>query len=114
MSTKLRKKALLDALEKSLGIVTTACKAVGISRKTYYNWINEDPEFNKAVKDIEDIALDFSESQLLGQIREGNTTATIFYLKCKGKKRGYIEKQEVELSGSEKIPITIRLWDEEE
>ena len=29
------KKAMIDALEKSLGIVTSACKAVGISRETH-------------------------------------------------------------------------------
>ena len=28
-------------------------------------------------------------------INDGNLTATIFFLKCKGKKRGYIERQEV-------------------
>jgi len=44
--------------------------------------------------DIENIALDFAESQLHKQIKEGNSTSTIFYLKTKGKKRGYIERQE--------------------
>ena len=31
------KKAMVDALEKSLGVVTTACKSVGIDRGTHYN-----------------------------------------------------------------------------
>lgn len=38
--------------------------------------------------------------QLHKQIKEGNTTATIFYLKTKGKKRGYIERQEIQMDGS--------------
>ena len=33
------------------------------------------------------------------QIKDGNTTATIFYLKTKGKSRGYIETQEVIANG---------------
>ncbi len=35
LSTRYKKKAMLEALEKSLGIVTTACKHVGVSRRTY-------------------------------------------------------------------------------
>ena len=91
----INKKRLIEALESSLGVVTTACKKVGIARNTFYEYCKADPEFKKAVDDIENIALDFAESQLHIQIRNGNTAATIFYLKTKGKKRGYIERQEI-------------------
>ena len=90
------KKALLDALEKSLGIVTTACKIVGVDRGTFYRYYNEDENFKKAVKDIENVSLDFAETKLLEQIKSNNTAATIFYLKTKGKNRGYIEKQQIQ------------------
>ena len=85
---------LIEALKQSLGIVTTACKSVGISRETYYKWMREDDEFRQQVDDIGDIALDFAESQLHKQMKDGSTSATIFYLKTKGRKRGYIERQE--------------------
>jgi len=90
----INKKAMLEALEKSLGVVTTACKQVGISRETHYRWVKEDAEYGTAVEDIENIALDFAESQLHKQIMDGSTSATIFYLKTKGKNRGYIERVE--------------------
>lgn len=93
------KKAMIAALEKSLCVVTTACKTVGIERKTHYNWMNNDPEYKKAVEDLQDITLDFAESQLHKQIKDGNTTATIFLLKTKGKKRGYIERSEIKVDG---------------
>lgn len=89
------KKEILKALEKSLGIVTTACKSVGIARSTYYEWLANDPVFKANVNDISEVCLDFTESALLKQIEDGNTSATIFYLKTKGKKRGYVERQEV-------------------
>ena len=97
MSTKndIQKAAMLEALEKSLGIVTSACKSVGISRNTHYTWLKQDDIYKEAVEDIENIALDFAESQLHKQIKRGNTAGTIFYLKTKGKKRGYVERQEV-------------------
>lgn len=89
------KKAMLEALEKSLGVVTTACKQVGINRSTHYDWLKNDEEYRDQVKALENIVLDFAESQLHKQILDGNTTATIFLLKTKGKSRGYIERQEV-------------------
>lgn len=90
-----KKEAMIQALEKHLGVVTTACKTVGIDRTTHYRWLKEDESYKEATEDIENVSLDFAESQLLKQIKDGNTTATIFYLKTKGKKRGYIERTEI-------------------
>lgn len=94
--TEQHKKAIIEALEKSLGVVTTACKKVGIGRTQFYQWLKDDKEFAEQVDDIQNIALDFAESQLHKQIGEGNTSATIFYLKTKGKNRGYIQRVEQE------------------
>ena len=103
-----KKEALLKSLEKSLGVVTTACKQLDISRATYYRWLAEDENFKRAAKDIQEVALDFVESKLFEQIQESSTAATIFYLKTKGKKRGYIERQEFDLS-SDNEPIKINV-----
>ena len=103
---------MLQALENSLGVVTVACKQSGTPRSTYYKWLKEDETFAKEVKEIENIALDFAESQLHSQMKDGSTSATIFYLKTKGKKRGYIERSELDLSsGDEPIKININLGD---
>lgn len=101
-SDTIKKKAMIDALVKALGIVTLACKEVGIARQTHYAWYNEDEDYKAAVDDVLDVALDFAESMLHKQIQDKDTTATIFYLKTKGKKRGYIEK--VEFDGTLNIP----------
>jgi hypothetical protein len=85
-------------LEKSLGVVTAACKAVDIARTTHYLWMDTDSEYKAAVEELSDVAIDFAESQLHKQIKEGNSTATIFFLKTKGKKRGYVERQEIDVN----------------
>jgi|TARA_R100001530_G_C4217997_1_gene129179 hypothetical protein len=109
-SRHIKKESILKALESSLGVVTVACKSADVPRSTYYKWLNEDEEFAKAVKDIENIALDFGESQLHSQMKDGNTSATIFFLKTKGKKRGYIERSELDLSsGDEPIKINVNI-----
>lgn len=114
-----KKKEILEALEKHNGIVTVACNSIGMARSTYYLWLKEDAEFKAAVDEIQDVALDYVESKLFQkiegvQVKRGETedgedivydvppsdTAIIFYLKTKGKKRGYIERQEIENSGN--------------
>ena len=98
------KKAMLEALEKSLGIVSTAAKVAGIDRSTHYAWLKADEEYKSAVNSIQDSVLDFAESHLYKLVKEGNPAATIFFLKTKGKKRGYIERQEIEVT--EKKPLS--------
>tara|TARA_R100000654_G_scaffold74845_1_gene110258 strand:- start:1890 stop:2234 length:345 start_codon:yes stop_codon:yes gene_type:complete len=111
-SRHIKKETILQALENSLGVVTIACKQADVPRSTYYKWLKEDEEFAKAVKEIENIALDFAESQLHTQIKDGSTPATIFYLKTKGKKRGYVERNELDLTtDNEPIKININLAD---
>jgi hypothetical protein len=90
------KKRLLEALEKSLGIVTSACKKAKVARSTYYEYLHNDPDFKAEVESIQDMALDFAETKLMQSINNGSDTATIFYLKTKGKKRGYVERQELD------------------
>jgi hypothetical protein len=103
----IKKKALLKALEKTLGVVTTACKKVDVCRTTYYDWMRNDAEFNKSVEELSNVALDFAESQLHKQISENSTAATIFYLKTKGKRRGYIERQEI--TGADGMPTHFQI-----
>jgi hypothetical protein len=86
------KKALLEAMQKSYGVVSTACKMANLDRTTFYNHYNDDPEFKKACDECSEIALDSVETALYKQIETGNTAATIFYMKTKGRKRGYKEE----------------------
>lgn len=85
------KLTMIQALTRSIGVVTQACNIVNIPRSTHYNWMQNDDDYRKAVEDIQEVALDFVESNLFKQIAAGEQAATIFYLKTKGKKRGYIE-----------------------
>ena len=75
------KKELISALTKNLGIVSSACEALGISRTAYYKYYNEDSEFRGEVDNVGESTLDFVESKLFDLISNGNVAATIFYMK---------------------------------
>ena len=117
---------MIEALEQNLGVVSDACKAlkdkgIKICRQTHYRWLESDEAYKLAVDDLSNVSLDFAESTLFKLIKgfheeevklvkvEGkeipvtvrkyfppDNTSCIFYLKTKGKKRGYIEKTENE------------------
>jgi len=95
-NTTHKKEAMLNALEGSHGIVSNAARKANICRSTHYEWMGTDPEYKKAVIEIQDAQLDFTESMLYGQIAKGDTTAIIFHLKCQGKRRGYSETAKLE------------------
>ena len=117
--TNTRKRNMLMALRKSLGIVTKAAKMVTEDetdaeslRQIHYEWLKTDPAYKEAVESIEGIVLDYAESQLFKQVAKGNTTAIIFLLKCRGKKRGYVERAEMDLTTS--VPQLVIHVDTEE
>lgn len=86
------KASFLSAMKVSKGIISTACQACGISRQKYYRWLESDSEFRLKASEVNEEQIDHVEGKLLNRIEEGDTTAIIFYLKTKGKARGYSEK----------------------
>ena len=105
-STTLKKTAMLEALSKTLGLVSHACKIVGIDRSTHYEWLRNDEEYKLAVESTNELVLDMVESSLYKQINQGNPAATIFFLKTRGKKRGYIEDQPQQHPPKHEITLT--------
>lgn len=99
---ELKKEAFVKAYRETLGVIKYACEQVSISRRTFYNWLEADEEFRQAVEDVNEEGLDFAENALKKKIREGDTTSIIFYLKTKGKKRGYIERTEIDATIDER------------
>jgi hypothetical protein len=53
------------------------------------NYIKRHPSPGRVVAEVVEQNLDLAEHKLLGFINEGNMTAVIFYLKTKGRERGY-------------------------
>ena len=111
--TELNKKTVIAALNASLGVVSTACKRAGVSRTQFYEWIKTDEEFKSSVDEISDIAIDFVESRLFKRIEDGDTTSIIFFLKTKGKARGYVERAE-HINVDMTLPEWVSDWVKEE
>ena len=97
-----KKENFLTVYRAQAAIVSKAIDAAGISRTTFHRWRREDPEFDERTSEIEEAQIDFAESKLLEAINAGDVRAITFYLKCKGKQRGWsdtAQKQEPQQPG---------------
>ena len=101
--TALKKASFLAKFELTKANISRSAKAANVSRKTYYNWCHDDPEFAEKATEIIEGTGDFVESKLIGRINADDTTAMIFYCKTKLKDRGYVERSEV--TGKDSVPL---------
>ncbi len=99
------------ALRASAGIRSAAAVKLGCATSTITNYIDRHTVLRAVDAEIVEQNLDLAETKLLTAIRDGNLTAVIFYLKTKGKARGYTERSEV--TGVDGGPIDVtKLSDE--
>ena len=97
LSTIARKRLMIEALQNNFGLVTQSSKIAGIHRDTHYAWYDSDEKYRKIVDAIPDMNLDLAESKLKEWIDKGDKTAILFYLKTKGRNRGFIERSESQM-----------------
>ena len=105
----IKKEAFLEALEKSMGIVSQATKKVGIDRTTPYRWMKEDSGFEDKVMEIQNVVGDFAETKLYELVNDGVPSAVIFLCKTKFKNRGYVERQEITGMDGKNLDINIEV-----
>lgn len=113
---RVRQEAFLDAYEKCLCNVTLACKSIGINRQTVWRWRNDDEDGEAFVAEMDakkSLRIDFVETALMKNVRQGNVAAQIFFLKCQAKDRGYVEKHEHSGPNGGSIPLDVKAVREE-
>lgn len=99
------KKAAVESLYANNGNVTAMCRALKISRTQFYQWKKDDKEFSQAIDNVVEYNIDKVEDALMRQIEKGDTTAIIFFLKTIGKKRGYVERSEINFNHKPEVLI---------
>ena len=96
---------IIDALRECRGMVAVAARMLGVSRESIYHRLKTSPEIKEAHVEISEHQLDRSELKLFEAVEAGEAWAVCFYLKCKGKERGYIERSQVEHSGTVELDV---------
>jgi hypothetical protein len=92
------KKILLAGYAESWGNVSHACDVAGVTRPTFYNYMNRYPEFKQAVLDSDERVLDLVETKLKSKCKEGDLKAITYYLDNKAKHRGFGSNPNIEVN----------------
>ena len=98
MAKKIPTEKIVQIYEKKGCNITATCEALGIARKTFYEWREKRKRLAEALDAVDESILDFAESKLVEHIQNDDVQALMFFLRTKGKKRGYVEKYENEVS----------------
>jgi len=95
---KVKESDVIKVYQKKGCNVSATCTALGISRQTFYCMKRKSQKLAEGLEEIDEGLIDYAESKLMEHISDGDLTALIFFLKTKGKKRGYVERMENEVS----------------
>jgi len=103
--SKLTKNQLkfLNALVDHRGLISRAADQCSLHRTLHYKWLASSDVYKQEYDAINEASVDMVENALLELIDNGDTAATIFFLKTKGKQRGYIERSEI--TGADGGPV---------
>lgn len=92
-------------LEKAGGFKSRVATQLGVSTSAVCHRIKRSKFLTETCLTIEERILDLAEAQLLKAAQAGEQWAVQFILKCKGRKRGWIERQDIALAGDpESLP----------
>ena len=80
--------------------ITAACAALNITRQTFYTRKAKSKKLQELIEEADESMLDFAESKLIEHINNNDITSLIFFLKTKGKKRGYVERTEHDVNAN--------------
>ena len=100
---KFTRQQIIDALEATGGFITYAAKILGCHYVTVEDYIRKDPSIGVVNEHIKETRLDIAEDVIMTamddkeDMREAKDAAK-FYLRYKGRQRGYIKHEKVEIT----------------
>lgn len=113
MAHKITKEQMLEAIQGSQGLVSKiqrkleAILGEKISWDTTEKWIHKWEEAETAVKNEKEAMLDIAENNIFKDMVNGDTATSKWYLRMKGKERGYEDTSTIQMASDDPIRIDI-------
>ena len=98
--TKITKEKFAKALSGTGGIMMKIAENLGCSRQAVFYFCQKYADIEQARLDEEEKILDIGENSLFAKAKAGEPWAVKMLLSTKGKKRGYVEKKELQVEAN--------------
>jgi len=96
---------VIEAMKGTCGIVSNIAENLGCVWHTAKKYIEMSDRVKQAYSDECERVIDKAENKLQNAIDSGDMQMVKWYLATKGKRRGYVEKQEVDHTGNINIAV---------
>jgi len=106
---KLKKAQVVKILRELYGNVALTAQKFGVDRSTIYRFIHRH-NLEDVLDETRETKLDIAESSLMRGVINGEAWAVCFTLKTIGKKRGYVERIEQEVTGKNGGAVEVRTF----
>lgn len=100
-------KQYATAIKASGGFLADAARILNVTRSSVTQRVKRNKKLQVILEEAQEENLDLAEAKLIELVKDGNLGAICFYLKCQGKQRGYVERQEV--TGGDGEPLIINI-----
>lgn len=99
------------ALRQTRGLLTLAAERLGASYNTVKRYVDRSPTLQAVVEESRERRVDMAELKLDEMIKNGEPWAVQMTLRTLGRSRGYVERQEHEVTGKDgkDLTFTIRI-----
>lgn len=95
------------ALEKTNGLQTYAARLLNCTLQTVTNYIKRYPELQQFCMAVEETVLDMAENNIRQALKSGDIEQSKWYLRYKGRRRGYYEKETDDSGATLVSPIPV-------
>lgn len=98
-------------LRKYEGNMASVALKFGVTRQAVFMFCKAHPELQDVLQESRETMKDVAESSLHAKVREGEGWAVRFYLRNQARDRGYIERSELDHTGTFRATISVSAED---
>ena len=113
VGAKITQEMMLEAIKNTQGLVSKIQRklesALGekVSWDTTLKYVQKWQSCVDAVKAEKEAMLDLAENAVYKELSDGDVRTAKWYLKMKGKERGYVETQEIQMANTDPLNINL-------